>query len=50
MCRYDLLCLEGIAQALRVFNKQQEVPTYKIADIGKSSMLQMHVTSEVGTV
>lgn len=31
-CRPDLLCLEGISQALSVFNKKQEMPTYRLAD------------------
>ncbi|CAN8236269.1 unnamed protein product [Cochlearia groenlandica] len=44
--RYDLLCLEGLAQALRVFNKKQEIPTYLLADIGKDKMLKMNVKSD----
>lgn len=47
MHRYDLLCLEGIAQALRIFNGQQEIPTYKAANISTKSMLKMHVKAEV---
>lgn len=45
--RYDLLCLEGIAQALRIFNGQQEMPTYKLASISRESMIKMHVKPEV---
>jgi hypothetical protein len=45
--RYDLLCLEGIAQALRVFNWKQEIPTYKVANISRESMIKMHVKPEV---
>ncbi|KAJ4837850.1 hypothetical protein Tsubulata_001665 [Turnera subulata] len=41
--RYDLLCLEGLALALRVFNGQQEVPKYRLPNISKDSMLKMHV-------
>ncbi|KAL5771815.1 hypothetical protein ACOSP7_011425 [Xanthoceras sorbifolium] len=48
--RYDLLCLEGIAQALRIFNKQQEMPTFRVADISKSSMLQMQVKPETYSI
>ncbi|XP_057416186.1 phenylalanine--tRNA ligase beta subunit, cytoplasmic [Lotus japonicus] len=44
--RYDLLCLEGLAQALRVFCGFQEIPTYKLADVGKDAMLKMHVKPE----
>lgn len=45
--RYDLLCLEGLAQALRIFNGLDPIPTYKVASIDKESMLKMHVKSEV---
>ena len=45
--RYDLLCLEGLAQALRVFGGVQEIPTYTLADIRKDAMLKMHVKPEV---
>ncbi|KAK1554733.1 hypothetical protein Q3G72_016530 [Acer saccharum] len=48
--RYDLLCLEGIALALRIFNKLQEMPTYRVVDISKSSMLQMHVKPETSSI
>lgn len=47
--RYDLLCLEGIAQALRIFNGKQEIPTYKVANISRESMIKMHVKPEVVT-
>ncbi|KAL4633336.1 hypothetical protein ACB092_04G116100 [Castanea dentata] len=48
--RYDLLCLEGIAQALRIFNWQQEIPTYKVANISPKSMLKMHVKPETSSI
>ena len=41
--RYDLLCLEGLAQALCIFNGQEEIPRYKVASISRESMLKMHV-------
>ncbi|CAN6457682.1 unnamed protein product [Victoria cruziana] len=44
--RYDLLCLEGIAQALRVFIGVDKVPTYKVVDMSKDRMLKMHVKPE----
>lgn len=47
MHRYDLLCLEGIAQALRIFNGQQEMPKYNVANINRESMIKMHVKPEV---
>jgi len=28
--RYDLLCLEGIARALRIFQEIEKVPEYKV--------------------
>ncbi|CAH8354618.1 unnamed protein product, partial [Eruca vesicaria subsp. sativa] len=43
--RYDLLCLEGLAQALRIFNKKEVIPTYKLSDIGNDNMLKMNVRS-----
>ncbi|KAK4773371.1 hypothetical protein SAY87_028390 [Trapa incisa] len=48
--RYDLLCLEGLAQALRVFNKQEDVPNYSVAEISKVSMLKMHVKPETSQI
>ncbi|GAU18999.1 hypothetical protein TSUD_193370, partial [Trifolium subterraneum] len=47
---YDLLCLEGLAQALRVFGGVQEIPTYKLADISKDAMLKMHVKPETSLI
>lgn len=47
MCRYDLLCLEGLSQALRIFEKKEEVPQYKLANISKETMMKMHVKPEV---
>ncbi|XP_015577269.1 phenylalanine--tRNA ligase beta subunit, cytoplasmic [Ricinus communis] len=48
--RYDLLCLEGIAQALRIFNKQEETPKYTLANISKQAMLKMHVKPETSSI
>ncbi|KAK9996352.1 hypothetical protein SO802_021038 [Lithocarpus litseifolius] len=48
--RYDLLCLEGIAQALNIFNGRQEIPTYKVAKISTKSMLKMHVKPETSSI
>ncbi|KAI9127116.1 hypothetical protein K1719_001675 [Acacia pycnantha] len=44
--RHDLLCLEGLAQALRVFCGFQEIPLYTLAGISKDAMLKMHVKLE----
>ncbi|XWS50856.1 hypothetical protein CRYUN_Cryun12cG0125500 [Craigia yunnanensis] len=48
--RYDLLCLEGLAQALRIFNGQQKIPRYTVANIGKKSMLKIHVKKETSLI
>ncbi|KAK6116652.1 hypothetical protein DH2020_049586 [Rehmannia glutinosa] len=48
--RYDLLCLEGLAQALRIFNGLDPIPRYNVACIGKESMLKMHVNSETSKI
>ncbi|XP_054821886.1 phenylalanine--tRNA ligase beta subunit, cytoplasmic [Prosopis cineraria] len=48
--RYDLLCLEGLAQALRVFCGLQEIPTYSLADVSKTAMLKMHVKPETSLI
>ncbi|XP_018806301.1 phenylalanine--tRNA ligase beta subunit, cytoplasmic-like [Juglans regia] len=48
--RYDLLCLEGIAQALRIFNGLQEMPTYKVVNISRKSMIKMHVKPETSSI
>ncbi|KAH1248542.1 Phenylalanine--tRNA ligase beta subunit, cytoplasmic [Glycine max] len=48
--RYDLLCLEGLAQALRVFCEFQEIPTYKLSKISKDAMLKMHVKPETSLI
>ncbi|PKA65024.1 putative phenylalanine--tRNA ligase beta subunit [Apostasia shenzhenica] len=42
--RYDLLCFEGIARALRIFIGKEEIPLFKLRNIPYASMLQMHVT------
>lgn len=46
-CRYDLLCLEGLARALRIFTGTEATPMYKISCIPRDSMLQMHVKPQV---
>ncbi|OMP05794.1 Phenylalanyl-tRNA synthetase, class IIc, beta subunit, archae/euk cytosolic [Corchorus capsularis] len=48
--RYDLLCLEGLAQALRIFNGQDEIPRYKVANISKESMLKMRIQKETSPI
>jgi len=48
--RPDLLCLEGLAQSLRVFIEKQEIPTYTLADISKDKILQMNVKPETSKI
>ncbi|GAB4860935.1 hypothetical protein Ancab_036096 [Ancistrocladus abbreviatus] len=48
--RYDLLCLEGLARALRIFEELEEVPTYTIVDISRDSMLKMYVKAETSKI
>lgn len=48
--RYDLLCLEGLAQALRIFIGKDEVPHYKVLDLPVNSMLKMHVKPETSLI
>ncbi|CAL0307158.1 unnamed protein product [Lupinus luteus] len=48
--RYDLLCLEGLAQALRVFCGFQEIPTYTLADVTKDAIIKMHVKKETSQI
>lgn len=47
MCSYDLLCLEGLAMALRVFLLKDPIPTFRVADVAKSSLQKMIVKPEV---
>ncbi|XP_057805023.1 phenylalanine--tRNA ligase beta subunit, cytoplasmic isoform X2 [Salvia miltiorrhiza] len=48
--RYDLLCLEGLSQSLRIFAGLDPIPTYTVANISKESMLRMHVKPETSQV
>ncbi|XP_021292118.1 phenylalanine--tRNA ligase beta subunit, cytoplasmic [Herrania umbratica] len=48
--RYDLLCLEGLAQALRIFNGQEGITRYTVANISKESMLKIHVKRETSLI
>lgn len=48
--RCDLLCLEGLSQALRIFENKEELPKYKLADISNESMIKMHVKPETASI
>ena len=48
--RYDMLCLEGIARALNIFNRTAKVPQYKVADMsGTTNMTHLTCWPHVGT-
>jgi phenylalanyl-tRNA synthetase beta chain len=47
VCRHDLLCLEGLARALRVFTGTEASPVFQVSSIPRGSILQMHVKPEV---
>jgi phenylalanyl-tRNA synthetase beta chain len=49
VCRYDLLCLEGLARALRVFTGTEASPVFQVSSIRRGSILQMHVKPEVSS-
>lgn len=48
--RYDLLCLEGLSQALRIFDGLDPIPNYTVVNISKESMLRMHVKPETSQI
>ncbi|XP_058067628.1 phenylalanine--tRNA ligase beta subunit, cytoplasmic [Magnolia sinica] len=48
--RYDLLCLEGLVQALRIFIGSDKIPEYRVVDIPIKSMLKMHVKPETSSI
>ena len=47
--RYDLLCIEGIARALRVFLKKGEAPGYRLVypPGGEKDLVEVTVAPEV---
>ncbi|KAI3997769.1 hypothetical protein MKX01_007656 [Papaver californicum] len=48
--RYDLLCIEGLVRALRIFLGLDEIPTYTLSNTPKESMLKMHVKKETSVI
>lgn len=44
--RYDMLCLEGIARALNIFNEREKLPNFRISDAPKESLQRMTVKPE----
>jgi len=51
ICRYDLLCIEGIARALRAFLGKDRPPVYKlyIPPGGERELIEVRVAPEVRT-
>lgn len=49
LLRYDLLCIEGIARALRVFLGKDKAPHYRLVNPpgGEANILQIPVSKEV---
>jgi phenylalanyl-tRNA synthetase beta chain len=49
MSSYDLLCIEGIARALRIFLKKDISPLYKLKfpPGGEHDLLTVHVSEDV---
>jgi|SRR5712671_3987468 len=50
--RYDLLCIEGIARALRVFLNKGKAPEYKLVypPGGEKSLIEVTVAPEVSQI
>nr|XP_034587096.1 phenylalanine--tRNA ligase beta subunit, cytoplasmic isoform X2 [Setaria viridis] len=48
--RYDLLCLEGLSRALRVFTGSEAIPVFRVSSIPRGSMLQMHVKPQTSQI
>ncbi|KAK8965788.1 putative phenylalanine--tRNA ligase beta subunit [Platanthera guangdongensis] len=48
--RYDLLCLEGIARALRIFIGKEKIPVYRRREIPCESILQINVSKETSQI
>lgn len=50
--RYDLLCIEGIARALRVFLGKSEAPLYRLVypPVGESALLTVSISPETSKI
>eukprot|EP00898_Chlorokybus_atmophyticus_P002714 jgi/Chlat1/3443/Chrsp23S03764 len=48
--RYDLLCLEGLARALRVFLGTEPTPSFKLADVPRSQLQTLTVKPETALI
>ncbi|KAH7653277.1 phenylalanyl-tRNA synthetase beta chain protein [Dioscorea alata] len=48
--RYDLLCLEGLARALRIYLGKDEIPVYRVSNIKCENLTKVHVKPETALV
>ncbi|KAJ0977378.1 hypothetical protein J5N97_012852 [Dioscorea zingiberensis] len=48
--RYDLLCLEGLARALRIYLGKDEIPIYRVSSIQRDCLIKLHVKPETALV
>ena len=48
--RYDLLCLEGISRALRIFQGKQETPTFVKEVVAGNEVQTMHIKPETALI
>ncbi|KAF8607952.1 phenylalanyl-tRNA synthetase [Ceratobasidium sp. AG-I] len=50
--RYDMLCIEGIARALRIFLEKEKAPDYKLASVpgGPDSYLTITISPETAQI
>ncbi|TVU22581.1 hypothetical protein EJB05_32291 [Eragrostis curvula] len=48
--RYDLLCLEGLARALRVFKGTESSPVFKVVSVPRNKMIKMHVKPQTSQI
>lgn len=48
VCRYDLLCFEGIALMLNIFLGRASLPDYKLAQPASGKLETIVVKEEVG--
>ncbi|KAM0950056.1 putative phenylalanine--tRNA ligase [Dioscorea sansibarensis] len=48
--RYDLLCLEGLARALRIYLGKDEIPVYTVSNIKREDLTRIHVKPETALI
>lgn len=48
--RYDLLCREGLARALRIFLGREQVPKFHVLEMPSNTLVRMQVKSETDSI